>query len=321
MNLPQRSAEERTRWHNEVPAWIRNDPRYVELGATVRLIVQEIADQCRPDGAGNLTCAFGGFALMERVGCAKSTFWARLRECEAAGWIVCLQRGRTVNGHNYANQYGIPGQPGGLDHCRTRRRQQIMEPGADGRLRPHVLSAGEQLHIPGTSLNHHEYPSGAAQSADTHNQVVRNPDYPRPVSGLPPSGFRTPPMVGVVGVGNGVVARSPRRLVVSGLGKVLAIELHSLPLLLALYERARGCGLVDGSEDAWMRFVAMARHCVRTAERPEAMFAANLRRGLWEHVSAQDEREAAAWLRQAEWGDDGARDTDAGDASDWEDEG
>lgn len=118
-------------WHNHLPAWILEDPKYRVCSASVRRTLQTIADfGDRADAGGDLRGALGGAALVAAIGCSRATFTRHVSKLISYGFV---QRTTTTGG---PTTYKIPGKrcPAGRPKMdrgtpRPRRGRWHVEPG------------------------------------------------------------------------------------------------------------------------------------------------------------------------------------------------
>jgi hypothetical protein len=284
------------------PLWIQDHPTYARLGPGPRATLAAIAAAChRQTTAGDLLGAFGGAALADAAGCSRATLWRHISRLEALGFVVALARGGVIGGRSYANQYGIPGAPGSLDHRKCRRRLTRMVAGADGVLRPQTITPGNTptLWPQSEPEQEGEAPSqNEARLTDEPSLKMRRP----PSQNEAPSGKRRNgndhdhgPRIASGGGGlRHQAGRRPR-----GLGHVDDRDLRELPRLRGLFDRAVAGGYVTDSERDRLQFVAAAEHALRVAYKPAALFASMVRQGRWLFISQADEDAARRRIAQA----------------------
>ena len=83
----------RPAWFNQVPAWIRNDERYLDLVKSIRRTHQAIANRCNaPDSDGNLVGCFGGKSLADDARCSVRSLWNHVKRLEALGFLATVGR-------------------------------------------------------------------------------------------------------------------------------------------------------------------------------------------------------------------------------------
>lgn len=113
-------------WHNPLPGWILDHPKFATLKGGARLLLQTIADSCDPAarehelGAGTLCGAFGSLGTFaQRIGASTRnvTNTGRLfKKLIALGFVVRTLRGGTmrveerVGTLTIASSYAIPGE-------------------------------------------------------------------------------------------------------------------------------------------------------------------------------------------------------------------
>jgi hypothetical protein len=289
-------------WHNPVPAWVTVHPAVVKPpvgeklnAATLRLVLQTIADAGTRDEAGHITGAVGGVNLARASGLAKRTLNRYITYLERHGLVVVLSRGgvlglgRRGKQSSIANTYGIPAAVGALDQRRVRRRAQTMRPDGrtpDGRTRyvPDVHIPGDQTtlwpqpeqptpeqagyHRPGQIGPRKLKQTPGASPGNTPNSGGGGRDT-TPVSsghyGSVPGAhlhlLRPSPRVMVKNHGGALRAGGARKRAGKGAGKLPGVELGDLTdtaRLLALYQRCVALGVMAGDPVSRLRFVAAA---------------------------------------------------------------
>jgi len=275
--LPARSIA----WTNALPAWIQEDPAFASLKPGLRHTLQTVANACDPPTAdGSLLVCFGGQQLYRRIGIQPSTWWEHLKRLELLGYLVTLRRGGVYGSTNYGNQYGIPGTRGALDHRRCRRETRRMIRGSDGVLRPQILHPGDQ-----TTL----WPTSESTGGVSENRTGGCPKIGRGSSEVrtQPSPLPSPS----TGRNHGVSRQRGGRKR-PGLRCVTQEDLQDLNRLARLFRSAADQGLIDRSEDSFLRLVAMAQHCLRVGHNPPALFAANVAKGRWLMITQEDDERA-----------------------------
>ncbi len=276
------------RWHNQLPAWILQDPNFKQLRQQFRHTLQAIANACDAPSSsgGSLRVAFGGRELIEAAGCSPATFWRHCKRLEQLGYVVLLGRGGTIGSRNYGNQYGIPGRPGGLDHCRCRHEWRRMVRGPDGKLRPEVVRPGEQPSLWSPTPKKWDGGSLKVGRGSSHSET--------PPSHIPPPGYETT-MVS----SNRSTAK---KRTAQAYWRVPAGALDNPRSLMDLFAEAVDLGIIAGSDHARLYFVSAAVHARRMAKtNPPGLFASIIRTYPQQslYISQVDEDQARRWLRQA----------------------
>lgn len=131
-------------WLEHLPRWIRESPAVAEppRGAKIKRstclrVLEQMGHRGERDVAGNLIQIWGGEDLADAVGVHRRTLDRYLTYLESNGLAVVLARGGVIGGgdagkgRSIANTWGLPGEPGGLDHLRVNRRGQTMKPTGD----------------------------------------------------------------------------------------------------------------------------------------------------------------------------------------------
>ncbi len=280
-------------WHNPVPGWILASASWAAYRPGIRSTLQATCNACdAADGDGNLLFAFGGLRLWETAGVSRATYWRHIARLEADGFLVCLARGgHTSDGRAYANQWGIPGRPGGLDHRRAARAVVRFTVSDDGRRLRHVVEPGGQLALPGL-------PDVGGDSLKMR--------LPQSQNETPPS--RVPSPEGWKGFTDGSLREGGVSSHVSRRGlRVRPADLATTGAILALYDRAARYDLAGDSEADRLRFVALAEHAIdevrRKGGRAHRLFAWLLNRGCWLFATATDEDRARRRLAAHDFGE------------------
>lgn len=171
MEAPQRQSSAAhgtaSSWIGRVPAWVLDHPSVASpprgskvTTATARHVLQTLANRGSPDRDGHIVNIIGGKSLALAARLGHRTMARYVTYLIKAGVVVILSRGGQVERDdeartqfNAANTYGIPARPGGLDHRRAIRREQLMKPtdAHDKRGRrkfiPDIIVPGEQATI------------------------------------------------------------------------------------------------------------------------------------------------------------------------------
>ncbi len=305
-------------WHNALPEWIKVDPMYATLPSQVQHTLQVIANACNMLADGSLVGAFGGASLVAKTGVTMRTFWRHVKRLEQVGYVVPLGRGGQIGQKNVANQYGIPGRRGCLNHVRCRREVRYMQRHEDGVFRPEVVHSGDtptfwplaplranpaedvQLR-PNESLAATRFvpqkPIVTPCQTDTGGRVnltrgscqTDTLSYPLPSPHGKNHGALTG---GVDGSGNGRRPQAP------GKNHIPRAALQDMAALRALWHKAIGAGLCSSSEHSWLQWVSMAEHCLRVGTNPGGLFRANVKAGRWLMITQDDEHAAQARIRR-----------------------
>lgn len=334
-------------WNNRVPDWVRRGdavnapPRGRKLAAaTARAIVQGAADVGEADDAGNIVHIIGGLTLARACGVAMPTLNRYITYLVDAGVLVVMSRGgvlglgQRAKKVSIANTYGIPAQPGSLDHRRVPRRRQAMRP--DGLLQNGAVRYVPDVTTPGATATlwpKPEQPSPQQAGYPAAGQIV--PASPVPRAGAPPGRERDttpvspghyprvpgtrPPSSGTIrGIngknhGRGACAADEKKRSAAGeqpslprCPHVQPRDLADVGRLLALFEACVERGVVERSDR--LHFAATAacalRVCreARTAGRtdkkwdPCLLFPYRINRRLWLLYGSRDEDVAQRWL-------------------------
>ena len=115
-------------WHNPLPGWILDHPKFSTLKPSARLLLQAIADSCDPParehelGPGTLDGAFGGTKYFaQRIGASDRNTRTVIHKLIDLGFLVRTSYGgrmrvvETRGTLTIASGYAIPGKGG--DAC------------------------------------------------------------------------------------------------------------------------------------------------------------------------------------------------------------
>jgi hypothetical protein len=75
-------------------------------------------------------------------------------------------------------------------------------------------------------------------------------------------------------------------------------DIKRLSRLRELYRQATEAGWIERSEPAFLNFAAAAARATRVAGDPVRIFVGIVRRGLWHHITQEQEERAAAVIRR-----------------------
>lgn len=276
-------------WHNPIPSWIREHRDYQSMRSQFKRTLQTIANAGNLGPAGSITGTFGGAALCKAAGVGRSTFWRHLDRLARLGFVVPLGRGGTIGSRNYANQYGIPGQPGALDSRRCRRRMQRRIRGEDGRWTVQIIAPGDS-----PTLFAQQRGNPAQQRRGDQKWDGGSPKVGRGSShyGTQPSPLTSPEECknknhGVSrGVSRGKPARGPN------IRAVTVQDLTDTGRLMILLAQAIEAKWIGRGEHDRLRFVGAAVRALRLGDNPPGMFISTVKHERWLWISGDDEDEA-----------------------------
>ena len=273
-----------------------NDPTFQSLPQQHRQTLQAVADMATATPEGTLIGAVGGARMLAAAGCSRRTLSRHLQRLERMGYVVCVGRRHRADGGGYANVWGIPARRGGLERARRPRQMRRMVRDERGRYVPVVVEPNQQQELwPGS-------PRGPTKGLP-HGQTDTDPCVKLTLGSVSNCPYTISGYHGYLRQNHGAARSERDGKRKNRLRHVRREDLTDTTRLLALYAAAARAGVIGSSERERLRFVAMAEHALAAGQRPEALFAANVRRGRWLMITQADEDRAARRLKLHDYGE------------------
>ena len=258
-------------WRNLLPTWILQSSAYTSLRKEHRDFMQLCANKCNRIADGSLVGVYGGTRLAKAAECSDRAMWRRIAKLEPLGFLVTICRGGSIGDKNSANVYGIPVQPGALDHIRINRRKQQLVPGHDGVFRLQILEPGDQatfwclsdlepIKPPTTDEGGHvTLPKSDMTPMSLKGKSDMTPMSLKAKSVTLPYPYGIPLCKNHGGAGSGFSKKSTKNKE-PRITNVQAKDLEQMDRLMALYPQAIKRGWASSPEDGLHVFVAKACH-------------------------------------------------------------